>query len=280
MISRVIDRQAIVAKKTSTGLITIASKNFDRRLIEGDCLITLVQECRESIARDAWETEGSVKTADNGWTAVYLYCGDKKCSSSTYWNTGNPRPLVERWAILVDVPHSANAEGLYRSLEGRFERAAYMDKGQAASCWYKAGWEEIKAVVEGAVRNKNVFSPKTKQPAFKYDSGSDMVYLMRETGTDWVKIGECGASSTSPPGKRRSQYQPGNRREIIPVAAWSIKGKNPEAAMKADLKRYCKTHSINFRSEWFETGVDRAHNLLDQVVASHGRVSDIELGRH
>lgn len=279
MISRVIDRQAIVDKETSNGLVTIASKNFERRLIEADWLITLVQESSEGVARDAWETEGSVRTADNEWTAVYLYSGDKKCSSSTYWNTGNPRHLVERWAIVVDVPSSADASDLHKLLEDRFERAAYTDKGQSASYWYKAGWEAIKAVVEGAARDNVMFSPKAKQPSYKHGSASDMVYLMRETGTDWVKIGKCGASTTSPPAKRRSQYQPGNRREIVPVAAWRINGKNPEAAMKAELRRYCKTHSKNFRSEWFEIGVNLAHNLLDRVVAGHERAADTELGR-
>lgn len=280
MIQRVIDRQAIVDKETTNGLITIASKNYERRLIEADCLISLVQESRESVARDTWETEGSVKTADNEWTAVYLYGGDKKCSSSTYWNTGNPRPLVERWATAVDVPRSTNADILHKLLESRFERASYADKGQSVSCWYKAGWEAIKAVVEEAARNNTIFSPKAKQPSYKHDSASDMVYLMSETGTNWVKIGKCGASSTSPPAKRRSQYQPGNRREIVPVAAWRINGKNPESAMKAELKRYCKGYSKNFRSEWFEIGVDRAHNLLDRVVAGHDRAMAIELGRH
>jgi hypothetical protein len=280
MISRVIDRQAIVDKETTNGRITIASKSFERRLIDADCLITLVQESRDSVARDAWETEGSIKTADNEWTAVYLYSGDKKCSSSTYWNTGNPRHLVERCAFPVDVMRAVDAGGIHRLLEERFERSFYTDKGQQSSNWYRAGWEEIRAVVESSIRDKTAFAPKRKQPAFKHCSGSDMIYLMSETGTGWVKIGKCGASTTSPPAKRRSQYQPGNRREIIPVAAWRTNGKNPEAAMKAELKRYCKTHSKNFRSEWFELGVDRAHNLLDRVVVIHDRVTDIELGRH
>lgn len=277
MISRVIDRQAIVDKETRTGLITIVSKSYERRLIEADGLITLVQECRESIARDAWETEGCIKTAYSEWTAVYYYTGDKKCSSSTYWNTGNPRHLVERWVVPVEASRSMDIASLHNLLERKFARATYADKGQPASPWYRAGWEELQEIVEKAVMDRTVLSPKIKKQTIDYGTPTDVVYLMSETETDWVKIGKCG-SSTSPPAKRRSMYQPGNRREILPVAAWTINGKNPEAAMKAELKAYCRSSSQNCRSEWFDLGVGKALDLLASVVPNHARVSSSSLG--
>lgn len=279
MIQRVIDSQALVSSKTTIGLISIAAREYERRLLDADCLITLVQECRESVARDSWETEGSVSTADNTWTAVYLWRGDKKCSSSTYWNTGNPRPLVERWLLPVDAPKSLDAEGLYQQLESSFERARFSDIGQPNAVWFRAGWEEIRTHVEEAVENGTAFTPKLKQPKIRYDTSTDMVYLMSEVGTDWIKIGKCGTKTTSPPAKRRSMYQPGNRREIIPVAAWRINGKNPEAAMKSELKQYCKERSKGGRSEWFDIGVVQALELLSGVLAAHSRLADEELGR-
>ncbi len=276
---RVIDRQAIVDTKTIHGEVTINKKSYPRRLIEADSLITLVQECGNSIHRDAWETEGDVRTADNTWTAVYLWTGDKLCSSSTYRNTGNPRPLVERYVVPVAAPRSCSIDKLHALLENKYERAIYADRGQPENSWYKAGWEEIRDIVARELMVGSVFAVQSKRELLRYAPAADMVYLMREEGTDWIKIGKCSSGATSPPAKRRSMYQRGNRREIYPVAAWEYNGTNPEAAMKSVLKAYCATNSIPCRSEWFQVGAEQSIQLLTDILAVHEKVSESEFGR-
>lgn len=253
---RVIDRQAETELATREQEIRIAGRSYLRRLTSAKAVITLVQECRRSIARDSWETEGDATTADDSWTAVFFWHGDRKSSSSTWWNTGNPRPLVERQVFDVAATCFSSSDELHRRMASLFRRAEYEERHQPLSPWYKAGRLQIEEAIRSFVpqaASSGAIDLKQRAPI----SDLSLTYLLREEGTGWVKIGKC-EGNRSPAERRRSMYQPGNRRELTVVAQWPYVGRCPEAAMKATLKRHASANGTPFRSEWFELGEERA----------------------
>lgn len=275
MTLRVIDRQAHIDASTTNGEIEIAGKTYKRRLIEAPVLITLVQECLASIARDSWETEGDLRQIASNWVGVFVWGGDKKCSSATYWNTGNPRSLAESHAWVPISGASVEPQALYEFLAQRHRRSAYGDQGQPSSPWFEGSPDAIAPDIETFLARPR----STPKPArFRHAPAEPMVYLMQEAGTGWIKIGKCGEHS-SPPAKRRSMYQPGNPREIIPIAAWTFDGSNPERRMIAALRKAAQIHAFSHRAEWFEIDKERIMTILADKMRDCTVVPIDKLGR-
>jgi hypothetical protein len=257
---RVIDRQAETELKTCEHEVGIAGRSYQRRLVGAKTVISLVQECGRSIARDSWETEGDATTADDSWTAVFFWHGDRKSSSSTWWNTGNPRPLVELQVFDAGSTGIPSSDALHRWLGSLFRRAEYVDPHQPVSPWYEVGRLQVAEAIRSFApqsASPGTIGPSERPPV----SDLSLTYLLREECTNWIKIGKC-EGSRSPAERRRSMYQPGNRRELKVVAQWPYVGRCPETAMKATLKRNARASGAGFRSEWFELGVERALGAL------------------
>lgn len=265
---RVIDRQALTGWPSDLARIRINSDVVVRRVIRAPAVISLIQECETGLSDlDSWQSEGDVTTADDSWTMVAIYSGDVKCSASSWWNTGNPRHLVERWVVPVELgARTGGAAGppLWDWLETRFERCEYVARDLPPGRWFRASWCEIQhAIMLFLNEKKSLVGARGKGPA---KSEQSMVYLMREAGTSWVKVGACRANATSPPERRRAMYQPANRREISVVCSWVFEGRSPEPAMKQALRTYCRTEGVRYRSEWFCTGATDAAGLMERLL--------------
>lgn len=97
-----------------------------------------------------------------------------------------------------------------------------------------------------------------------------MIYLVAEEGDDFVKLGKCAGSRTSPPEKRVSMYAAGNPRSLSIVDAWLAPGTPPERQLQAALRQACAAVGSRRRAEWFELNVEQARAALAPLVRQHG----------
>jgi hypothetical protein len=267
---RVIDRQAIINAPAFLARLRISNQLVERRVIEAPAVIALIQECENGLPGiDRWQSEGDIGTVTDTWTMVALYGGDVKCSASTWWNTGNPRNLLERWLLSVTTPRKSDGPWgppLWEWLGERFQRCTYATQGLPPGRWFKAAWSDIADAVLTFLSDGGQLSGGSTWRLPPSDPRS-MVYLMAEAGTDWIKVGACKANGTSPPERRRCMYQPGNRRQILVASAWSYAGTNPENAMKAALRELCNQSGQRYRAEWFNVGIEAALAQLRAITS-------------
>jgi hypothetical protein len=267
---RVVDRQAIFDSASEFARIQIAKNSVIRRVIVAPTTISLIQECGGGLQDlDRWQSEGDATTADNTWTMVALYSGDVKCSASTWWNTGNPRHLLERWVRSVDFDKIRGRQvgpPLWEWLANRFERCTYLAPDLPPAQWFRGSWVSIRDAIETFLGNGRSLVGDAVSWSKPPKDPRSMVYIMSETGTDWVKVGTCKGNGTSPPTRRRGMYQPANKREIFVMSAWAFTGRNPELAMKQILRKYCRANGIPNRSEWFCIGGSLAIDLVQHAI--------------
>jgi hypothetical protein len=146
-----------------------------------------------------------------------LYTGDRKCSSSTFWNTGNPRNLVELLVMpLAEVPGRGRGgrhpRALWQWLSERHEPVSRELRYGVENPWFHATPAALLDDMRRFVRDGGdpFAGRKPAEPA----DARDMLYLLAEEGSGFVKLGKCKGRRTSPPERRVSMYAAGNPRSL------------------------------------------------------------------
>ena len=265
-----IDRQATVDGETAYARLRSGSI---RRVINARAVMSLIQECSSGLRNPNGRVpEGDLAKVDGSWTMVALYTDDVLASPAYWWNTGNPRYLVDRYVRPIDLAGSGASAGvpLWDSLAERFERCTH-PAPRAPARWFRAPWQDLRDAINDYIAQG---LPLEGGDAWCRPSkdGRSMVYLMVESeGSDetgWVKVGMCAANKTSPPDRRLTMYQPGNRRLISVGGAWVVDGKpkSVEDALKSELNAYCKANLTPCRSEWYQVGMSKALAIIAPVL--------------
>lgn len=268
---RVVSAQAVVRGESAPAEITINKQRIRCRVAKAPAVLTMIQECAAALPDvSSWHTEGDLCTVDPAWTMVCLSTGDAKCSTATYWATGNPRPLVERCVTPIKLaPRSGAKAGhlLLAHLSAKFESVPYSASDLPPTRWFRASWEELNEACDRWINAGGDLTGGYGGSHTLPRDDHDYVYLMKEAGSGWVKAGKCKGGITSPPARRRAMYQPGNRREITVAAQWIGPSGRAERSMIEALRRHCRRVGASHRAEWFEVGLATALSIVSPVLA-------------
>lgn len=226
--TRVVDFGAEVYGETWLGEIPINGKMYSRRLVVADAVFAVIGETTEvTRGMDAWHCEpGTSVPLGDGRMAV-LYSGDRKCTSATWWNTGNPRNLREICVMPVTLPQARSrgqiTPALWRWLAGRHSVArAGPVAGDLLSAWFACDPSALMADMAAFLHQGR--DPYGRMPDAVMPDATTILYLVAEDGDRFVKLGKCTAGRTSPPARRVAMYAPGNPRALRVVAKIASSG--------------------------------------------------------
>lgn len=271
---RVIDFAALVDGSTvHNARITINRASVERRVVAAPALLTVVAETGQ-VGRgvDGWHSEGAREAASTEHAMAVLYTGDRKCSSSTFWNTGNPRNLVELLVSpLAEAPGwrpGRHPRALWRWLADRHEPVSRALRFGVENPWFRAAPEALLDDMRRFVRDGG--DPFASREQARSTEPRDMLYLLTEEGGGFVKLGKCKGLRTSPPERRVGMYAAGNPRSLAITDAWLAPEALPERQLQAALRRACVEGGVRHRAEWFELSVERARAVLAPLVRQHG----------
>jgi hypothetical protein len=273
---RVVDFAASVDGPTTTARVRINGEGYERRVVKADALVAVLAET-DHVERglDAWHKEVPGAAPNRDRAMAVLYTGDRLCSSSTWWNTGNPRNLVEVAAVPITYKaprgYKQRSWGLWRWLASRHEPVA--PSGMiGAGAWFRAEPEPLVEDVLRFVREGR--DPLQGGPPDIPEDGRDMLYLAEDGGGEFVKLGKCEGRRTSPPERRVAMYAPANPRGMTLRAAWicpaAVKG--VEQTAKAELRRLVGARGALHRAEWFQCTAEEGVCRLTPLMAAKGLI--------
>jgi hypothetical protein len=273
---RVVDFAAQVEGAAQDAWITINKQQLKRRVMAAPAFLTVIGET-DQVRRgiDGWHCEGPKEAVRARYAMATLYKSDRKCSSSTFWNTGNPRNLVE----LLVAPASNDIGGqsgrhpraLWRWLAERHEPVSRELRFGIETPWFRAAPERLMDDMQKFLRDGgDPFA--IKEPSRPTDSRT-ILYLAAEEGGGFVKLGKCVGSKTSPPARRVAMYAAGNPRQLTLARAWTTPAAPPERQLQACLRSACAARHSRQRAEWFELLVEEALEATRPAVKAHGLVA-------
>ena len=199
---------------------------------------------------------------------VQSYGGDRKCSSSTWWNTDNPRNLFEHAVLPIRTKFKIppiSEWSLWSLLEKRYGRIRH--SGRRPMGWFKAPPDQLLDDVNAWLRDGHQLQIDSSW-ALPQQVQDRYVYLVAEADGQFVKLGKCDRSKTSPPIRRLCQYQRSNPRRLDVVASW--KSDTPgsiERTLQAMLRRWCVSNGRRFWAEWFEISSNDALDVLQRGIS-------------